>query len=489
MKEKYRELITVFSLILIDLAMFYLGLTLAYYSRIFALHFVESYLREFYPRFPLVFPFSHLLSFWWMPVVFLITFTYENLYSDRYPFWEEAKLLIKADLLSVLSISGILFLGHLTSRTSAVAILFLFFYGIFLFPLGRYIGKRLLSKMNLWNHRTLIIGAGVVGQQAAAGLIKEKHMGYSIIGFLDDDPNKSGKTVRIDNTDYPIIGNITDAEKIIQTLGVELAVVAIPSLKKEKYLTLTQKIQKITRKLFVVPDIQGVALLNTKLLYLFMQETMLLNIKNNLHSSWNQFIKRVFDLTISLLLVPFLVPLFIIIGFLIKIESRGNVFYFQQRIGRRGEKIKIFKFRTMFQDADAKLEEILQNDPAAREEWEKYQKLKNDPRVTRIGKILRYTSLDELPQIINVIKGDMSLVGPRPALEEQIENFYKDNKDYYYLTRPGITGLWQISGRNQLNFESRVRLETWYVLNWSLWLDIIILIRTISVVLKREGAY
>ena len=143
----------------------------------------------------------------------------------------------------------------------------------------------------------------------------------------------------------------------------------------------------------------------------------------------------------------------------------------------------------MYEDAKERLEKLLKEDEQAKREWETNFKLKNDPRVTRIGKFLRKTSLDELPQIFNVLKGDMSLVGPRPVIREEIEKYYGDFAQYYYMVKPGITGLWQVSGRSDTDYDKRVRLDTWYVLNWSLWLDLVILIKTVEAVLKGKGAY
>lgn len=161
----------------------------------------------------------------------------------------------------------------------------------------------------------------------------------------------------------------------------------------------------------------------------------------------------------------------------------------QERIGKDGKPFKCIKFRTMYRDADKRLKDILEADEKAREEWEKYFKLKEDPRVTKVGKFLRRTSLDELPQVFNVLKGDMSFIGPRPVVKKEIEQYYRDKAQYYYEVRPGITGLWQVSGRNELDYERRVRLDVWYVLNWSLWLDLIILLKTVKVVFSGKGAY
>ena len=174
---------------------------------------------------------------------------------------------------------------------------------------------------------------------------------------------------------------------------------------------------------------------------------------------------------------------------MIKATSHGPVFYFHKRVGRNGCIINVLKFRTMFSDADERLQKILARDPEKRREWEVSFKIKDDPRITAIGKFLRKTSLDELPQIFNVITGDMSLIGPRPVVPYELETYYKDNAPYYLMVRPGITGLWQVSGRSNTGYDFRVATDIWYVLNWSVWLDIVILMKTIVVVLRRDGAY
>jgi Undecaprenyl-phosphate galactose phosphotransferase WbaP len=181
-------------------------------------------------------------------------------------------------------------------------------------------------------------------------------------------------------------------------------------------------------------------------------------------------------------------PILLGIAALIKLESRGKVFFGHERLGRDGEKFTAWKFRTMVADADAALERYLQANPELRAEWEENRKLKNDPRITRVGKILRKTSLDELPQILNVLKGEMSLVGPRPIVEDEVP-YYGSRFKLLTFVPPGITGLWQVSGRTDTSYDTRVRLDEYYVRNWSIWLDISILMRTFLVVIKGEGAY
>jgi undecaprenyl-phosphate galactose phosphotransferase len=202
------------------------------------------------------------------------------------------------------------------------------------------------------------------------------------------------------------------------------------------------------------------------------------------HKPFGRALKRLFDLLASAVLLLLLSPLFLLISILIKLDSEGPVFFSQVRVGRNGRKFRMWKFRTMRVDA----EEVLKSDPELYEEFKKSFKLKNDPRITRFGKFLRETSLDELPQLWNVLLGDMSLVGPRPVVEPELEK-YGRYKKFYLSVRPGITGLWQISGRSDLDYTIRVSLDVFYVLNWSPLLDLKILALTPAAVLKKKGAY
>jgi Undecaprenyl-phosphate galactose phosphotransferase WbaP len=199
-------------------------------------------------------------------------------------------------------------------------------------------------------------------------------------------------------------------------------------------------------------------------------------------------IKRLYDITVSLILLILLSPMLGICAFLIKITSPGPVLYFQKRVGKNGDRFNFVKFRSMYLDSKLALRKIFHENPELRAEWDQYQKLCDDPRVTSVGKFLRRFSLDELPQLWNVFIGDMSLVGPRPFIPEQMD-YYRDIYDLYVAFRPGLTGLWQVSGRNTTTYEERVRLDGEYCRNWSLWLDLVILLRTVWVVIRGKGAY
>lgn len=196
--------------------------------------------------------------------------------------------------------------------------------------------------------------------------------------------------------------------------------------------------------------------------------------------------KRIFDLLISFLLFIICIPLFIIIGIAIKIDSKGPIFYKHKRIGKNGKTIYLYKFRSMHKDADKKLKELLKN-PKIKKEWDEYYKLDDDPRITRVGKILRITSIDELPQLINILKGDMTLIGPRPLVDGEIDKYGK-NKEKFLSVTPGVTGWWACNGRSCRTYEERMELELYYIDNMSLWLDIKIFFLTIIAVLRGHGA-
>lgn len=215
---------------------------------------------------------------------------------------------------------------------------------------------------------------------------------------------------------------------------------------------------------------------------------ILLGIKNNLAKKTNRRIKRLFDLLVGLIICILILPILIIVSIAIKLDSKGPVFFNAKRIGKNGKLFKCYKFRSMHQNADELLKQYLNKNPEQRVEWNKFQKLKgNDIRVTKVGQFIRKYSLDELPQIFNVLKGDMSLVGPRPYLpreQELMKSFY----NIIITTVPGITGYWQVSGRSDVTFKGRLKMDNWYVRNWSIWIDIVLLIKTIKVVFGGKGA-
>jgi Undecaprenyl-phosphate galactose phosphotransferase WbaP len=472
------NLFKTFCLIIIDLFSFYTSLFIAWVIRAEIMPYFMSGLPV------LNFSYIYFVSFWWIPVIFIFFMFYEGLYDRSLPFWDEVRSVVKSVFLASITLMAIATLGKMGDRVSRLVLLGLWLLSLFIFPVFRLWGKKFLNAIGMWRERILVIGAGNAGKLVTEGLQREKHMGYDVIGFLDDDEHKIGETV----CGRKVFGKVADFPRFIKELDIKTAVIAIPSFPPEKLSALTALVQNTTANTMVIPDLKGIALVNTELLHLFHEELFLMNIKNNLKSIPNRFIKRLFDITVSVLLMPLLLPLIGIIGIIIRLETPGFAIYSHDRIGKNGNNFRCYKFRTMQKDAEEKLKEMLESSEVFRTEWENSWKLKEDPRVTRIGNLLRKSSLDELPQIFNVLKGEMSLVGPRPYLPRERTDIEKNIK-VICSAKPGITGLWQVSGRSNTGNKYRVKLDTWYVMNWSLWLDIAIIFKTIKVVFKAEGAY
>jgi undecaprenyl-phosphate galactose phosphotransferase len=236
----------------------------------------------------------------------------------------------------------------------------------------------------------------------------------------------------------------------------------------------------------LMPALEGLPVVGLRQHHFFSHDVVMLVSRNNLARPVSRIIKGAFDQVVALVLLVLLAPLLVCLSIMVRMDG-GTAFYRHRRIGAGGRIFDCIKFRTMVPDADRVLQKLLAEDPAAAEEWQNTQKLRNDPRVTRLGRFLRRSSLDELPQLLNVLRGEMSLVGPRPIVQAEIAR-YADDIDYYYETKPGLTGLWQVSGRSDTSYARRVRLDVWYVRNWTLWHDIAILLKTIPAVFLQRGA-
>lgn len=423
--------------------------------------------------------------FWWVFPVWLSFFAYEGLYTKRFSFWDEVKVLWKVVFFSTVGVFSVLFLGKIGEQISRTVIVLMGVVSFLILPLIRVNTKKLLIRWDLLKSKVLILGAGKTGKLILNALKRDTNLGYDVAGFLDDDPGKIGK--RIDGVKIHM--GVDRAERYINRCEIHDVIIAMPGCERGRLITLINKLQHKAQNILLIPDLFGMAVLGTDLRHFFQEQAIGLEVKNNLAKPINILIKKFFDLIVSIGLVfIFAIPLFIIV-ILIKINSKGPAIFSQERIGRNDRPFRCFKFRTMYVDAENKLSELLENNPEAKEEWEQYWKLQDDPRITTIGSFLRKTSLDELPQLFNVLKGDMSLVGPRPVTKKEIDEYYKESAKLCFGVPPGITGLWQVSGRSNTNYNYRIALDSWYVRNWNLWLDVVILLKTVRVVVKSEGAW
>ncbi|OOF51070.1 UDP-phosphate galactose phosphotransferase [Rodentibacter trehalosifermentans] len=402
-------------------------------------------------------------------------------YTYRKPFWFELKEIFRTLLIFFIIELSIIALSKLyVSRTFWILTWSIIFV---LLPIVRVLLKKLLIKSNWYKKDTVIIGTGENAKKVCKALTDESYLGFNLRYFISSDQ------VKKDDIKNIFIINVQDQD-LLKLLDVDRTNTQfILALDNEARLDfwLRYLAKNKCRTVSVIPNIRGIPLYGTDMLFLFSHEMLLLRINNNLTKRSSRILKRTVDIVGSFLIITALLPLLLILYFLIK-KDGGNAIYGHPRIGRNGKTFKCLKFRSMVVNSKEVLEELLANDPKARTEWEKDFKLKNDPRITKVGAFLRKTSLDELPQLFNVLKGEMSLVGPRPIVQEELER-YEENVDYYLMAKPGMTGLWQVSGRNDVDYDTRVYFDAWYVKNWSLWNDVAILFKTVNVVLKRDGAY
>lgn len=424
------------------------------------------------------------LNFWLIfPCLYIFFLNMGQLYSRRRPFYKEVEKIFNAAIYGTLAVVLVLYVGRIAEHTSR------FFVGayailVFIFVvLLRYALKNYLQKNQLLQAPVLIIGAGKTAELLVKTLRNDPGMGYKVIGLLEDNQVQKGIL-----EDYPVLGGFKDAERIIQETGVKRVFVAAPGLQDQALGMLIYRIQPLVENMGVITNLVGVPTGTVEVESIFSEKLLILRLKNNLARPLNRFIKTVLDYVLTIIGTIMISPIMFFIAAWIYKDSPGQVIFKHMRIGKNGKVFPCYKFRTMCFDAKEKLEELLRNSPEAREEWEKDFKLKNDPRITRSGAFLRRTSLDELPQLFNVLKGEMSLVGPRPVIQDELAR-YGEFVDDYLMVKPGITGMWQVSGRSDTTYEERVQMDSWYVRNWSVWLDFMLLWRTIKAVCAGKGAY
>lgn len=393
--------------------------------------------------------------------------------------------------------------------------------GILFVPSVRAGLRYKLAKQRWWGQPVVVLGAGRVGRAVVGTLQRRPQLGLKPVAVLDDDPLKHG-TLRAtwgdDDIDLeavpestgeppkstpetpsarsawanfsqieevPVLGGLELAPVLSQRLKVRFAVVAMPEADASALLSIIERYAESFQSVLAIPDLFDLAYFGAATRDL--AGVLGIEVRRQLLLTGPRLAKRLMDLTITGLGVLAVSPLLGLIALAIKLDSRGSVFYHQKRLGQDGVRFSAYKFRTMHGDGEQRLAKVLESDPKLRAEYEEFHKLTVDPRVTRVGRVLRKFSLDELPQLLNVMLGDMSLVGPRPYLEREIPEM--EQKEAIILrVKPGITGIWQVTERNASTFERRLHMDVEYVRSWSPWLDIYVLARTIPVVLGGTGS-
>jgi len=358
-------------------------------------------------------------------------------------------------------------------------ILFLFWLlSVLLVPFGRYIARGLGVRIKTWGVPVVILSNCSKGYELTEALRKNRKAGFRPVAHLTPQHEVSSSTDLI-------TGPYSLAADLQKQIHVTHAILVFPLSSGQELADLVDEFCFGYQKLYIVLDILSQT--NLWVTPLDIVGNLGLEINQSLLSRREQFLKRLFDLTLAIGICMLVFPFMCFVTLAIRIDSSGSALYLQKRVGKDGRSISMYKFRTMFPDAETRLEELLKSNDALRKEWQQHQKLKHDPRITRVGKWLRRWSIDELPQIFNVLNGQMSLIGPRPMMFEQ-EEVYGRDLNLYKRVRPGLTGLWQVSGRSSTTFHVRATLDAYYVRNWSIWLDLYILAKTPLVILNGDGA-
>ena len=440
-RSKAKRAASIIILLLADILSIFFSLLIAYGLRIFFNRYFEfSAPQKLWDY--------HELALLLFGIVLVLLYR-EGIYTKRYDFWQETERIVKAIFLSGIILLAALAMIKQSGNYSRFVLIVAFAIMTIVLPLQKNFIKRLMFRIGIWKH-----GAKVMGKDPffAKHVFTNAYLGYV------PSNNTNAKTLFVASSE-----NTKNLESILHT-------------------ALMRK-----QEVIFIPMVKNFNFSDAHIIHLFNARSNLIIVENNLMSQTNRAVKTVIDYLLAILIFPFLLSGIGIIAWLIKREDAGAVFFKQTRIGQDSREFVCYKFRSMHSDGKNLLEAYLREHPEEVKHYETYHKYKNDPRITKIGAFLRKTSLDELPQIFNVLKGEMSLIGPRPYMPNERSKIGK-NIDIILAVKPGITGLWQVSGRNDVDFMGRVDLDTWYVRNWGIWNDIVILVKTVQVVLRSKGA-
>ncbi len=472
-----RQILCAVCLVLTDALAILISLRSAIFLRAYWIPLVDTHVS------PLRLPLMHYLEFGWLWLLLVLFLGAEGLYTQRRTFWNEIGHLTKAIASGLIVIFAAIALVQRGPVLSRLTILLTGVILLLVLPAERYWAKRILGAAGLWRKRILILGATETAGLALRGLVSDPVLGYEVVGLLGDEAmcqERCFGTYR--GRRVFVLGSLADAVEQMDKTGARDVLIAMPDLEDQKVLALVHTLQPRCESIYVVPQLWGLPLMNLKIDGFLRERLMMLKLSNNLAKPWNRGMKRTFDLAVGLAISLLTLPICLLLAVLIKLDSGGPVLFFQERLGYNGRTFRCIKFRSMHIECEQMLANYLARDPAAAEEWQKYAKLRtHDPRLTRVGRFLRRWSLDELPQLLNVLKGDMSLVGPRPYLPQERGRI--GAALFTILSSwPGMTGFWQVNGRNHVTLEDRVELEAWYVRNWTIWFDCIILAKTFKAV-------
>jgi undecaprenyl-phosphate galactose phosphotransferase len=415
---------------------------------------IAIFLRTYYTLdFLPVFFGVDLSKYYWIIFITSLIIVFEKIYLIRYDFWSDTKRVYKGLIFSFVAVFTIISLTKMSNDYSRFFLTLFYIMMFLLIPFSKRLLKKYLFKFDFFKQKIKVIGNSSLVEKMKNEVNENWYFGYKIV-----------------NKKY------------------ELVIIISKNMKVDYLQKLIQRYSKFTRNIYVVPYMYHLDFAHTNVVDYFNIRLSAIHIENRLLNYKNLFIKYVFEKFLVFGLFPFALILHLLVFTLIKLDSEGPVFFKQKRFGKKGKTFSCYKYRSMYINGDKILKEYLSKNPDEVEYYKIYHKYQNDPRITRVGRFLRATSLDEFPQFFNILRGDMNLIGPRPYMLNEQEKIGKSNENLILEVKPGITGLWQVSGRNELTFQERVELDKWYIQNWSLWMDFVIFMKTINVVLSKVGA-
>lgn len=440
---------------------------------------------------------SIYFSFWPVSLVFVFINSLFSLYHGNWMYpaaplspVEEMRRLFCSSLLTHIGVIAVLAFAYQT--TEGFSRVVIAFSGL-LTALGaqsfRNWMRYILFKTGIGQIPVFLAGGGEVASHVTTMLGNDAYSGLNIVGYFDGvdkiRPNQKKRRKKHNNTlksGLPFLGSLRDIVSVAKKRDVKILLACQDERLFRQQL---EEFSSWFTYIEYIPSVRAFPVFGSRAISIGGIGGF--EMVNQGRMRAKRFQKRVLDTLLSIIAFVFFLPLFIILPILIKLTSSGPVFFRQKRLGRNGEPIYVWKFRSMYRDAEQRLKTLLESDSKARKEWSRHFKLDKDPRITPLGRFLRKTSLDEIPQLFNVISGDMALIGPRPIVEEEVV-YYGNSFKIFSSVKPGVTGLWQVSGRSNTDYAQRVALDTYYVLNWSPWMDLWILVRTVYAVFLMRGA-
>jgi exopolysaccharide biosynthesis polyprenyl glycosylphosphotransferase len=417
-----------------------------------------------------------------LTAVLLLAYRGAGLYNRRRTrsWWDEMRAITSGTASGIMILVFVVFFA----RPLVYSRLIFFYAGVLIvivLGFSRVIKAVVLSRQRRRGgavERVLIVGAGEAGRMIMRNLVAHPEYGYQVVGFVDDNPDKG----RTDIGRLQALGSVDNLPRVLEEQLIDEVIIALPWQAHRKIIRLIGECQRVDVRARIIPDLFQLSM--TQVDVDDINGIPLIGLREVRLRGFNLAVKRVVDVLLAIVTLLLVSPLLLLVAVAIRLDSPGPVLFQQQRVGRGGRTFELLKFRSMVEGADAEREALTQ---VVGVDGRRF-KLKDDPRVTRVGRILRRSSLDELPQFLNVLRGDMSVVGPRPGLSEEVARYHEWHKQRLGVV-PGLTGLWQVSGRSEIPFDEMVLLDVYYIENWSLGLDLRILVQTIPSVLLGRGAY